>query len=122
MGALRQALGQAKGQLLNLLVGALAAMQLVRLELSPRNRVTHEERVALGERIRDVRQGPGSLPVTEQLNLRVYNIPWFKFHRPAIIAEHATAFRKVAENYRELLPGDPGDGPTAGGWGLFSRR
>jgi glucose/arabinose dehydrogenase len=42
----------------NLLVGALAAMQLVRLELSPDNRVTHEERIALGERIRDVRQGP----------------------------------------------------------------
>lgn len=42
----------------SLLVGALAAMQLVRLELSPGNGVTHEERIALGERIRDVRQGP----------------------------------------------------------------
>ncbi|MBS1200204.1 MAG: yliI [Proteobacteria bacterium] len=42
----------------HLLVGALAAMQLVRLELSPDNRVTHEERIGLGERIRDVRQGP----------------------------------------------------------------
>jgi glucose/arabinose dehydrogenase len=42
----------------SLLVGALAAQQLVRLELGPDDRVTHEERIGLGERIRDVRQGP----------------------------------------------------------------
>ena len=67
-------------------------------------------------------QGAGSLPVTELMNSRVYGIPWFKFHRPAIIAEHATAFRKVAENYRELLADDPGDASSVGGWGLFARR
>jgi glucose/arabinose dehydrogenase len=42
----------------SLLVGALAAMQLARLELGPDNTVTHEERIDLGERIRNVRQGP----------------------------------------------------------------
>ena len=43
----------------NLFVGALAAQVLVRLELDG-NKVTHEERLLsdLGERIRDVRQGP----------------------------------------------------------------
>jgi glucose/arabinose dehydrogenase len=42
----------------SLLVGALAAMQLVRLELAADGSVRHEERIPLGERVRDVRQGP----------------------------------------------------------------
>jgi glucose/arabinose dehydrogenase len=42
----------------NLLVGALAAQQLVRLELSVDDKVAHEERIAIGERVRDVVQGP----------------------------------------------------------------
>ena len=42
----------------SLLVGALAAQQLVRLEFSAGNEVVHEERIALGERIRAVVQGP----------------------------------------------------------------
>lgn len=43
----------------DLFVGALAGQVLVRLELDG-NKVTHEERLLddLGERIRDVRQGP----------------------------------------------------------------
>ncbi len=42
----------------NLLVGALAAQQIARLELSDDNRVLHEERIPIGERVRDVVQGP----------------------------------------------------------------
>jgi glucose/arabinose dehydrogenase len=42
----------------NLLVGALAAQQLVRLELTADDRVAHEERITLGERIRAVVPGP----------------------------------------------------------------
>ncbi len=42
----------------NLLVGALAAMQVARLELDDAGKVTHEERIRIGERVRDVRQGP----------------------------------------------------------------
>lgn len=42
----------------NLLVGALAAQQLARLELSADNKVVHEERIPIGERVRDVVQGP----------------------------------------------------------------
>ncbi len=71
---------------------------------------------------RALSQTQGSLPVTELMNRRVYSIPWFKHDRPDIIAEHAAAFRKVAENYRELLPGDKGDPEDLGGWHLFSRR
>ncbi|HXV41304.1 MAG TPA: PQQ-dependent sugar dehydrogenase [Steroidobacteraceae bacterium] len=46
---------QWKGQLF---VGALAAKQLVRLELDSGGRVRAEERIAIGERVRDVRVGP----------------------------------------------------------------
>ncbi|MBN1258079.1 MAG: DegT/DnrJ/EryC1/StrS family aminotransferase, partial [Planctomycetes bacterium] len=52
---------------------------------------------------RDVRQGKGSLPVSENINNIAFRIPWFKHDRPEIIEEHAAAFRKVAENAKELL-------------------
>jgi dTDP-4-amino-4,6-dideoxygalactose transaminase len=51
----------------------------------------------------DVRQPRGSLPVTEATVERTYSIPWFKRFRPEIIAEHALAFRKVAEHADTLL-------------------
>jgi perosamine synthetase len=51
----------------------------------------------------DVRQPLGSLPVSEGINARVCGIPYFKHYRPKIIREHAAAFRKVAENHRDLL-------------------
>jgi len=51
---------------------------------------------------RDVRQGPGSLPVTETIPVTCYSIPWFKHYWPRIIEEHALAFRKVAEHADEL--------------------
>jgi glucose/arabinose dehydrogenase len=46
---------QWKGQLF---VGALAAEQLVRLEIGADGRVRSEERISIGERVRDVREGP----------------------------------------------------------------
>jgi len=52
---------------------------------------------------RDVRQPKGSLPVTESMPERTFDIPWFKHYRPRIIKEHAKAFRKVAEQAEELL-------------------
>jgi glucose/arabinose dehydrogenase len=42
----------------NVLVGGLVAQQLVRLEFDSADRVVHEERIDIGERVRDVRQGP----------------------------------------------------------------
>jgi glucose/arabinose dehydrogenase len=44
-----------KGQLF---VGALAAAQLVRLEVSADGKVGHEERIPIDKRVRDVREGP----------------------------------------------------------------
>ncbi len=42
----------------SVLVGALAAQQVARLELGPDGKVRAEERIDIGERVRDVRQGP----------------------------------------------------------------
>ena len=56
--------------------------------------------IAFGQR--DVRQGPGSLPVTESAGCRVFTIPYFKHDRPEIITQYASAYRKVAEHADEL--------------------
>ncbi len=66
----------------------------------------------------DVRQPPGSLPVSEAISEHVFAVPWFKHYRPKIIAEYADAFRKVAENHKELHAGDTGNSNTIGSWGL----
>ena len=63
----------------------------------------HGRPTRLAHTDRDVRQPAGSLPVSEALPERVYNIPWFKHYRPRIIEEHAAAFRKAAEGAGELL-------------------
>jgi len=54
---------------------------------------------------RDVRQGPGSLPVAERLSSgnAVFSVPWFKHDIPAEIRRHAEAFKKVVDHHRELL-------------------
>ena len=65
-------------------------------------------RIALSNR--DLRQGPGSLPVTERMTGRIYSIPWFKHYDATIIEQYATAFRKVAECAEELLVEDGRDG------------
>lgn len=70
---------------------------------------------------RDVREGAGSLPVTEAANARVFGIPWFKHNRREIIDEYVLAFRKVIGNCRELLENDPGNPPGIGGWNLTKR-
>ncbi len=51
---------------------------------------------------RDVRQGPGTLPVAEGLAERIIHLPRFvKFDR-AVIDSYVEVFRKVAENIDEL--------------------
>lgn len=57
--------------------------------------------IAFGQR--DVRQGPGSLPVTERIEEIAFGVPWFKRDWPRIIRQYADAFRKVAEHADELL-------------------
>ncbi len=71
---------------------------------------------------RDLRQPPGSLPVTEAAVGRVVWIPWFKKPRFEQIDEYVAAFRKVSAGYRDLLAGDKGDPPEVGGWHFFTRR
>lgn len=65
---------------------------------------------------RDLRQGTGSLPISEKIGTRIYSIPWFKHYRPSQIAKYAKAFKKVSRCYKELLKDDPGDPPALGGW------
>ncbi|MEZ4865109.1 MAG: DegT/DnrJ/EryC1/StrS family aminotransferase [Caldilineaceae bacterium] len=73
-------------------------------------------RIAFAER--DLIHEQGSLPVSEQIGAHTYSIPWFKHYRPAVIEQYAQAYRKVAENYRDLLADDPGNPPMVTGWGL----
>lgn len=70
----------------------------------------------------EIKQPPGSLPISESIQECVFSVPWFKHYRPNLIKEHAEAFRKVAENYKELLPGDKGNPKELGGWGLTFRK
>lgn len=57
--------------------------------------------LAFGQR--DVRQGEGTLPVSEGIQNRVVGIPWFKHDWPEEIARHAAAFAKVARHAESLL-------------------
>ena len=53
----------------------------------------------------DVSLQTGDLPVAENSHRNLYAIPWFKKMRPELIAEHAAAYRKVAENVGQLFGG-----------------
>lgn len=57
--------------------------------------------VAFGQR--DVRQGTGTLRNSERIAETVLGVPWFKHDRPEEIARYAAAYRKVAENAKQLL-------------------
>ena len=52
---------------------------------------------------RDMRCGPGSLPVAERIFDRAFSAPGFKKYRPEQIEEHARALRRVVEHHEELL-------------------
>ncbi|OGV37659.1 MAG: hypothetical protein A2020_14910 [Lentisphaerae bacterium GWF2_45_14] len=62
------------------------------------------------------------LPVSDGIQERTFNIPWFKHFRKEVIEQHAKAFMKVAENYRELLPGDEKISAGQGQWALTARK
>ncbi|WP_409342626.1 DegT/DnrJ/EryC1/StrS family aminotransferase [Paenibacillus sp. MBLB4367] len=78
----------------------------------------HGKPTRIAHSARDVREEPGSLPVSEKVNTRVYGIPWFKHCRTEIIDQYVEAFRKVIGSYKELLAGDPGDPARTGNWNL----
>jgi dTDP-4-amino-4,6-dideoxygalactose transaminase len=76
----------------------------------------HDRPTRIAQAHRDLIREQGNLPVAEKIGHLTYSIPWFKHYRPEQIAENANAFRKVAENYAELLPDDPGDPPELTSW------
>lgn len=82
----------------------------------------HGKPTRLAHAARDVRQPPGSLPVSEGIGKRTFSIPWFKQDRPEIIAAYARAFRKVAAHADRLRENDPGDPKHLGGWHFFTHR
>jgi len=51
---------------------------------------------------RDVRQGEGTLPVSESIKQIAFTIPWFKKDRPELVEQYAAAFKKVAVNAEKL--------------------
>jgi hypothetical protein len=63
---------------------------------------------------------PEKLPITESINRRTFEVPWFKHYRPEVIAEHANAYKKVIENHELLLADDPGGDEQIGGYTSFS--
>ncbi|MFD0713450.1 DegT/DnrJ/EryC1/StrS family aminotransferase [Paenibacillus sp. GCM10027626] len=71
---------------------------------------------------REIREKAGSLPVTEQVNMRVFNIPWFKHMDKQVLDQYVNAFRKVIANYELLLEGDPGNPERIGNWNLTPRK
>lgn len=79
----------------------------------------HGKPTRIANAARDVRELDESLPVSEKIGALIYAIPWFKRYRPEIIEEYANAFKKAAENYKELLKDDPGNPPMIGGWHFF---
>jgi perosamine synthetase len=79
----------------------------------------HGKPTRIANSSRDVRALDSDLPVSEEFGFMAYSIPWFKQYRPEIIEEYANAFRKVAENYKELLDGDKGNPESLGGWSTF---
>ena len=63
----------------------------------------HGKPTRLAHTGRDLRQGPGSLPVSEGIADRCFAVPYFRRFRREHIEEHANAFRKVAEHAKHLL-------------------
>ena len=63
-----------------------------------------------------------SLPVSERINRCVFTVPWFKHYRPAVIEEHADAYKKVIAHYQSLLAGDKDEGDDDGEYTSFFRE
>ncbi|MBQ6698150.1 MAG: DegT/DnrJ/EryC1/StrS family aminotransferase [Oscillospiraceae bacterium] len=68
----------------------------------------------------DVRNFDCDLEVSEAVGARTFRLPWFKKFDKEVIEQYANAFRKVCENYKELLVDDPGNPENIGGWFFFS--
>ncbi|MCJ8331650.1 MAG: DegT/DnrJ/EryC1/StrS family aminotransferase [Lentisphaeria bacterium] len=51
---------------------------------------------------RDVRQGEGSLPVSESISNIAFGVPWFKRYDEALIEKAAAVIKRVAENADQI--------------------
>jgi len=76
----------------------------------------HDRPTRIAHAHRDLIREQGNLPVAENIGMMTYSIPWFKHYRPELIAQHANAFRKVAEHAAELIEDDPGNSPELTSW------
>lgn len=66
------------------------------------------------------KQSEKNLRVSAGIQSKVFKVPWFRRYRRKAIGQYADAFRKVVENYKELLSEDPGDPRSLGSWGTSS--
>ena len=64
----------------------------------------------------DIREMDKDLEVAESIGKHTFHLPWFKHFDKELIEQYAGAFRKVVENYKDLLQDDPGDPENIGGW------
>lgn len=71
---------------------------------------------------RDVRKLRGNLVVSEGIQEKVFTIPLFYKYEKSVIEEYVSVFKKVIDNYKELLPGDKGNPKELGGWSGSFRR
>jgi len=76
-------------------------------------------RIAYLDESAKIEQYVEPLPVAENINRCVFEVPWFKHYQPEIIEEHANAYKKVVENYRALLADDTGKDAETGGYSSF---
>jgi len=79
----------------------------------------HGKPTRIAHASRDVRELDKCLPHSEAAGARTYSVPWFKHFNPGIIDQHVAAFKKVCKNYKDLLPGDPGNPERLGMWHFF---
>lgn len=68
----------------------------------------------------DVMAGDTALEVSETIGEKLVRMPWFKKFDKDVIEQYANAVRKVAANYKELIPGDEGNPEQLGGWFFFN--
>jgi perosamine synthetase len=67
-----------------------------------------------------VKQPEKNLRVSAGIQSKVFKVPWFRRYRKKTIGQYIEAFRKVVENHKELLAGDPGNPESLGNWGTSS--
>lgn len=71
---------------------------------------------------KDVREMDDDLEVSKTIGKYTIMMPMFRKFDKQVVEQCAAAFKKVAENYKDLLEGDKGDPETLGGWHLIDHK